>query len=338
LTDAFAPVSTDRLLILAPHPDDESIATGGLVQHARDAGAAVRVVVLTDGDNNLWPQRWIEKRWRIDASARARWGARRREEARAAMGVLGMADADARFLGLPDLGLTDLLMRADRAIIAVLRDAIAEFAPTLLALPALSDRHPDHSSAYILAQLALAQAKRSPRQFAFAVHGGNAQDAAVRITLVPAQRELKRQAILAHDTQMRLSGRRFLRYADEHEYFQIAPGGASPEHPVSASVADGQLRCRVDVQRARGTLRGHVLFFALHDGRRFLVPIAARTGSVETYDTIAGQTGHAVNLQRGANEILVTLPCNAGGYVKLARPQPGWRVFDRFGWQVITVS
>jgi hypothetical protein len=24
------------------------------------------------------------------------------------------------------------------------------------------------------------------------------------------------------------------------------------------------------------------------------------------------------------------------GYVKLARREPGWRVFDRFGWQAIT--
>ncbi|MDE1886478.1 MAG: PIG-L family deacetylase, partial [Xanthomonadaceae bacterium] len=36
---------TDRILIVAPHPDDESIATGGLIQAARAGGAAVRVIV-----------------------------------------------------------------------------------------------------------------------------------------------------------------------------------------------------------------------------------------------------------------------------------------------------
>ena len=70
--------ASDRVLVLAPHPDDESIACGGLLLAARAVGAARCVVVVTDGDNNPWPQRWIEKRWRIDARARARWGARRR--------------------------------------------------------------------------------------------------------------------------------------------------------------------------------------------------------------------------------------------------------------------
>src|SRR6185295_14999243 len=39
----------ERLLVLAPHPDDEVIACGGLVaQHIRE-GRSVRVVVATDG-------------------------------------------------------------------------------------------------------------------------------------------------------------------------------------------------------------------------------------------------------------------------------------------------
>ncbi len=83
----------------------------GVLQVAKAAGAAVRVIVLTDGDNNPWPQRWVEKRWRIDAAARARWGARRREEAVAALALLELTLSDVRFLALPDTGITDLLMR-----------------------------------------------------------------------------------------------------------------------------------------------------------------------------------------------------------------------------------
>ena len=44
----------DRLLVVAPHPDDETIAAGGLIQSALHAGAAVRVLFATDGDNNPW--------------------------------------------------------------------------------------------------------------------------------------------------------------------------------------------------------------------------------------------------------------------------------------------
>ena len=84
------------------------------------------LIVLTDGDANFWPQRWIEKRWRIDTVARARWGARRREEARAAMRVLGLDAGDTAFFGFPDLGLTDLLMHADPKVPAALRAFITQ--------------------------------------------------------------------------------------------------------------------------------------------------------------------------------------------------------------------
>src|SRR5450432_3065940 len=134
LKDRLDPGAHDRVLVFAPHPDDESIACGGLLQVAQGAGAAVRVVVLTDGDNNPWPQRWVEKRWSIGDKERARWGARRRDEARAAMRILGIDESDASFSGLPDLGLTDLLMRADPQVIESLRGHIDAFRPTLLVL------------------------------------------------------------------------------------------------------------------------------------------------------------------------------------------------------------
>jgi hypothetical protein len=57
--------AADRLLVFAPHPDDETIATGELIQLARASGAVVHVVFATDGDNNPWPQRWCERRLHI---------------------------------------------------------------------------------------------------------------------------------------------------------------------------------------------------------------------------------------------------------------------------------
>jgi LmbE family N-acetylglucosaminyl deacetylase len=54
-TSDFNPVALnkdDRVLILAPHPDDETIATGGIIQQAVAMGLPTRVVWLTYGDNN----------------------------------------------------------------------------------------------------------------------------------------------------------------------------------------------------------------------------------------------------------------------------------------------
>ena len=39
-----------RLLVLAPHPDDEVLGAAGMIDAAVRRGAAVRVVVATDGE------------------------------------------------------------------------------------------------------------------------------------------------------------------------------------------------------------------------------------------------------------------------------------------------
>ena len=98
-------------MLIAPHPDDEALACSVILQQAVRAGAAIRVVYVTDGDNNPWPQRALERRWRLSASDRKRWGKLRRAEALAALRVLGIHPADVQFLALPDQGLTDLLLR-----------------------------------------------------------------------------------------------------------------------------------------------------------------------------------------------------------------------------------
>src|SRR5438445_10554648 len=94
--------SSSRLMLFAPHPDDESLACGIVIQRAVRAGAAVRVVYVTDGENNPWPQRLLERKWRLNAADRKRWGKLRRVEALAALDVLGVRGSDARFLALPD--------------------------------------------------------------------------------------------------------------------------------------------------------------------------------------------------------------------------------------------
>ena len=43
---------TDRVLIVSPHPDDDIIGCAGVIQRALKAGAKVKVVYITCGDNN----------------------------------------------------------------------------------------------------------------------------------------------------------------------------------------------------------------------------------------------------------------------------------------------
>ena len=94
-----------RLLVIAPHPDDEVLGAGGLMQRVHGTGGAVRVVYLTDGEG--YPE-GVQREDHVQtptAKDFLGYGKQRRREARAALVRLGLADAFQTFLGFPDSGL-----------------------------------------------------------------------------------------------------------------------------------------------------------------------------------------------------------------------------------------
>jgi LmbE family N-acetylglucosaminyl deacetylase len=116
---------TDRVLIVSPHCDDETLGAGGAMAQARKTGARVQVVFITNGDGSRSTQLVAEARaLRRDVSfqkllarqdgststARAprnlfqNIAAMRRREALAACQKLGIAQSDVIFLGYPDGG------------------------------------------------------------------------------------------------------------------------------------------------------------------------------------------------------------------------------------------
>src|SRR5260221_5646247 len=82
---------SDRVLFLAPHPDDEGLAASGLLQRAALVGARVHLVFATNGDNNVWAQRYVERRWQIAESDRLRWGDVRKREVRGPFQPMSLA-------------------------------------------------------------------------------------------------------------------------------------------------------------------------------------------------------------------------------------------------------
>ncbi|GAA0241502.1 PIG-L deacetylase family protein [Rhodanobacter caeni] len=229
-----------RLLVVAPHPDDETIANGLLIQQVRAAGGEVGIVLLTDGDNNPWPQRWLERRLRIDAAGRRRWGERRHVELLQAMQRLGLPPAALQQLHWPDLGVTSRLLSAPRAAASALASAIGAFGPDLVVAPALGDRHPDHGAAHVLVRLALAQLPRVPALLTYMVHGSECAPPVLELQGSPAEQAAKRFALSAHGSQLALGGGRMRRFADRAERFfavsgpGAAPGGGLPWRPPVA--------------------------------------------------------------------------------------------------------
>jgi LmbE family N-acetylglucosaminyl deacetylase/glycosyltransferase involved in cell wall biosynthesis len=116
----------ERLLVLAPHPDDEAIACGGLIAlHTRE-NRPVRVVVATDGCEA------------IATTDREGYGETREQESRRGIETLGGADIE--FLRFPDRQLSDHGGDLATRLAATLRD----FRPDLVLLPSVVEIHPDH--------------------------------------------------------------------------------------------------------------------------------------------------------------------------------------------------
>lgn len=236
-----------RLLAVAPHPDDESLAMGGLLQAARASGALLRIIFLTRGDNNPWPQRLFERRWRLGAAARERWGQRRTGEACRALSALGIPESDYAFFDFPDQQLTGHLLAGDDAAIRLLAGEVAAWRPTLIVTSSLCDLHPDHSAAAVMLRLALERASgqiEPPSLLEYIVHPKSARSGAgaCALPLTPRMRQRKRNAILCHESQVKGRAWHQLAHAEGDEYYLPAGGagdGLAAGHPVREARVEG---------------------------------------------------------------------------------------------------
>jgi LmbE family N-acetylglucosaminyl deacetylase len=136
--------SGERIVVLAPHMDDEVIGCGGTIARHVAKGSAVTVIFLTDGRlggaASGLPARGTERSAGIAST--------RKDEARRALGELGISNAV--FLDAKDgeLGATLELGEA-------LRDALVAARPEIVYLPFFLEEHPDHRAASALLSAAV---------------------------------------------------------------------------------------------------------------------------------------------------------------------------------------
>lgn len=120
-----------RAVIVAPHPDDEVLACGGLLQLLAGLGREVLLVAVTDGDashpgSTLWPQERLRSE--------------RPTESALALAALGWPQAQWQRLQLPD----GAVARHAEALRAML-EALLRPGDTVLTTWRL-DGHPDHEA------------------------------------------------------------------------------------------------------------------------------------------------------------------------------------------------
>ncbi len=202
--------ASERLLVIAPHPDDETIASAGLIQRVLARGGSARVVLVTAGDGYQDAVRRITPEVPPQPREYVEYGEHRIGEAEASAKVLGGERVDVEVLGFPDGGLKALLdehwpaNKPERSLTtgaadppydearapalpysgANLRGELArivrETRPTLVCLPDPIDIHPDHAAAGVFTLLALedwkgsrAARRREPRLVSYLVHWPN---------------------------------------------------------------------------------------------------------------------------------------------------------------------
>jgi LmbE family N-acetylglucosaminyl deacetylase len=192
----------DRLLILAPHPDDEVLGGGGVIQQAVALHLPVRVVFLTYGDFYEWSFLRYKDRPVLTPRGVEGMGELRHDEALAADATLGLSAGDLQFLGYPDFGTLDmwyaawgdappvkgLLTRATAVPYAnavrpgapykgeeVLKDLTAilrALRPTKVFVSHPADHHPDHRALYVFTRIALLDVEEelTPQLYPYLVH------------------------------------------------------------------------------------------------------------------------------------------------------------------------
>lgn len=192
--------STDSLLVVAPHPDDECIANAGAILDALKVGARVHIVYLTYGDNfeiSYWA---VKKIPALTPSQFKALGELRRSEAINGAASLGLTPDSLTFLGYPDSGtlriwdttwkpgtsrlhvpldcrsvpyadaLTPSSPYNAGAIIADLEKVLKGFKPTIVLFPSPLDLNPDHQSAYLFVTAALHDLDLHPLRYTYLVH------------------------------------------------------------------------------------------------------------------------------------------------------------------------
>ena len=343
----FAPVftSSSKLMLIAAHPDDESLACSVLLQRAVRAGASMRVIYATNGENNPWPQRVIERKWRLDQTDRERWGKLRRAEALASLALLGVAESDAIFLELPDQKLNEILIFDSRGARERFAALITDWAPTHLLVPSISDTHPDHNALGVMLRLVWAEYFSQTRMsiWSYVVHGKSRAffDRARTIGQTATEIAVKLRAISCHKTQLKLSRKRFLDHAKQPERFVRLDSRETIDADGAIwSIARRPSSLSISLQRSRNPMRPRqpALFILGHDeiGRlrcaRMRLPV--RSSNIEMFDCVTAERLNVARYRGDASAGTLAIPSdmfspNDALFVKLERR--GW-FFDEAGW------
>ncbi|HWR07626.1 PIG-L family deacetylase [Sporomusa sp.] len=201
-------LSETRLLVIAPHCDDETLGCAGIMHDVLAGGGQVKVVVMTNGDGFTLAVKEQFHRLFLTSSDYIQSGYDRQAETYHALLCLGLLENQLEFLGYPDRGLRALWADnwdssqpyrsrytysdhspytnsyqqnapyAGEAVLDNLGQVIRDFKPTLILSPHPADEHQDHSATWAFVAAAFVRFIDSgispkPALYTYLVHRGD---------------------------------------------------------------------------------------------------------------------------------------------------------------------
>lgn len=174
-----------RMMVIAPHCDDETLGLSGLMSGLQTQGRPVKTVFLTNGDGFRIAAQFLLKKINLTAPDFVTFGLKRQSEALVAAKNLGQRPENVSFLGFPDQGLLNMLcatgenprafvptttqsprvpyrntpsynsLHSRESVLSSLMSEIRMFRPSDIYVTHPLDDHTDHAAAPVFLQIAV---------------------------------------------------------------------------------------------------------------------------------------------------------------------------------------
>jgi LmbE family N-acetylglucosaminyl deacetylase len=147
-------IKSESILVVAPHPDDETLGCGGAIALLRSRGYTVKILVVSDGtqshpNSSKYPAPVLRNL--------------RATETIWAMGLLGVETNHIAFLQLPDGAVPKIREPDFQAAVNRFCTYLELANPKIVFAPSRSDPHPDHRATWQILCTAIRQSRLSPR-------------------------------------------------------------------------------------------------------------------------------------------------------------------------------
>ncbi|MGE5632853.1 MAG: PIG-L deacetylase family protein [Caulobacteraceae bacterium] len=204
LDDAIPPGSGSRVLVFAPHNDDEVLGAGILINKVLRNNGQVKIVMVTNGDGYRNALAFDYFNLNPKPSDYIKFGYNRQQETLHALKSLGLKEDNLIFLGYPDGGISYLwntywdktnpytsvhtqtstspysnsytknVPYTGENLVEDITSIINDFKPTYIVYPHPNDRHPDHWAVNCFVKYALTLTGYSPDiEWLYLVHRGD---------------------------------------------------------------------------------------------------------------------------------------------------------------------